>query len=67
MKWYPLILKVEKGVELKSGASNVFLFILGLGMPHLKRDKKLVGLRKIECSSIKSTSKRDTLVLHEHV
>jgi hypothetical protein len=33
----------------------------------IKRDANLVGLRKIECSSIKTKLKRDTLALHEHV
>jgi hypothetical protein len=52
MKWYPSILEVVKVNELKmisKGFNFVFEFRIHCT---IKRDASLVGLRKIECSSI---------------
>ena len=57
MKWYPLILEVVKADELKA-LSKGFIFVFEFRIHHtIKRDANLVGLRKIECSSIKIKSK----------
>ena len=60
MKWDPSILKVVKADELKT-LSKGFIFIFEFRIRHtIKRDANLVGLTKIECSSIKKI-KRETL------
>ena len=52
MKWYPSILEVEKTDGLKM-LSKGFNFDFEFRIRHtIKRDAKLFGLRKIECSSI---------------
>ena len=57
MKWYPLILEVEKADELKA-LFKVFIFLFEFRFRrNIKRDASLSGLRKIECSSIKIKSK----------
>ena len=57
MKWYPLILEVVKADELKA-LSKGFIFCFEFRIRRtIKRDANLVGLRKIECSSIKIKSK----------
>ena len=57
MKWYPSILKVVKADELKT-LSKGFIFVFEFRIYRtIKRDANLVGLRKIECSSIKIKSK----------
>jgi len=57
MKWYPSILEVEKADELKM-LSKGFNFVFEFRIRRtIKRDANLVGLRKIECSSIKIKSK----------
>ena len=61
MKWYPSILEVEKEDELKT-LSKGFIFVFEFRICHtIKRDANLVGLRKIERSSIKIKIKRETL------
>ena len=52
MKWYPSILEVEKmdGLKMLSKGFN-FDFEFRIRRT-IKRDAKLFGLRKIECSSI---------------
>jgi len=53
IKWYPSILEVVKADELKA-LSKGFIFCFEFMIHHtIKRDANLVGLRKIECSSIK--------------
>ena len=53
MKWYPSILEVEKTDELKT-LSKGFNFVFEFRIRRtIKRDANLVGLKKIECSSIK--------------
>ena len=60
MKWYPSILEVVKADELKT-LSKGFIFIFEFRIRRtINRDANLVGLRKIECSSIKKI-KRETL------
>ena len=67
MKWYLSILKVVKTDKLKVlSKDSIFCFEFRIHCT-IKRDANLVGLRKIECSSIKKNQKRDTLALHEHV
>ena len=57
MKLYSLILKVVKADELKA-LSKGFIFVFEFRIRStIKRDANLVGLRKIECSSIKIKSK----------
>ena len=57
MKWYPSILEVVKANELKA-LSKDFIFVFEFRIRRtIKRDANLVGLRKIECSSIKIKSK----------
>ena len=57
MKWYPSILEVVKADELKA-LSKGFIFVFEFRIHRtIKRDVNLVGLRKIECSSIKIKSK----------
>ena len=57
MKSYPSILKVVKADELKT-ISNGFNFVFEFRIRRtIKRDASLVGLRKIECSSIIIKSK----------
>ena len=57
MKWYPSILEVVKADELKT-ISKGFNFVFEFRIHRtIKRDASLVGLRKIECSSIKIKSK----------
>ena len=57
MKWYASILKVEKTDELKM-LSKGFNFGFEFRIRRtIKRDAKLFGLRKIECSSIIIKSK----------
>ena len=57
MKWYPSILEVVKMDELKA-LSKGFIFVFKFRICRtIKRDANLVGLRKIECSSIKIKSK----------
>ena len=52
MKWYPSILEVVKADELKT-ISKGFNFDFEFRIRRtIKRDAKLFGLRKIECSSI---------------
>ena len=52
MKWYPSILEVVKADELKT-ISKGFNFVFESRIRRtIKRDASLVGLRKIECSSI---------------
>ena len=52
MKWYPSILEVVKVDELKA-LSKGFIFVFEFRIRRtIKRDAKLFGLRKIECSSI---------------
>ena len=52
MKWYPSILEVEKADELKTHSKG-FNFVFEFRIHRtIKRDAKLFGLRKIECSSI---------------
>ena len=52
MKWYPSILEVVKADELKT-ISKGFNFVFEFRIHRtIKRDASLVGLRKIECSSI---------------
>ena len=52
MKWYPLILEVVKADELKA-LSKGFIFCFEFRIRRtIKRDANLVGLKKIECSSI---------------
>ena len=56
MKWYPSILEVVKVDELKA-LSKDFIFCFEFRIRRtIKRDANLVGLRKIECSSIKIKS-----------
>ena len=53
MKWYLSIFEVVKVDELKA-LSKGFIFVFEFRIRHtIKRDANLVGLRKIECSSIK--------------
>ena len=53
MKWYPSILEVIKADGLKV-LSKGFIFVFEFRIRRaIKRDANLVGLRKIECSSIK--------------
>ena len=57
MKWYPSILEVVKADELKT-LSKGFIFVFEFRIRRtIKRDANLVGLRKIECSSVKIKSK----------
>ena len=57
MKWYPSILEVVKADELKTLFKG-FIFVFKFRIRRtIKRDANLVGLRKIECSSIKIKSK----------
>ena len=57
MKWYPSIFEVVKVDELKA-LSKGFIFVFEFRIRcTIKRDANLVGLRKIECSSIKIKSK----------
>ena len=57
MKWYPSILEIIKAVELKT-ISKGFNFVFEFRIRRtIKRDTSLVGLRKIECSSIQIKSK----------
>ena len=57
MKWYPSIIEVVKADELKM-LSKEFIFVFEFRIRRtIKRDANLVGLRKIECSSIKIKSK----------
>ena len=58
MKWYPSIcFEVVKVDELKA-LSKAFIFAFEFRIRRtIKRDANLVGLRKIECSSIKIKSK----------
>ena len=57
MKWYPSIFEVVKVDELKA-LSKGFIFAFEFRIRRtIKRDANLVGLRKIECSSIKIKSK----------
>ena len=57
MKWYPTILEIVKADELKT-ISKGFNFVFEFRIHRtIKRDANLVGLRKIECSSIKIKSK----------
>jgi len=56
MKLYPSILKVVKGVELKADLQFTFYDFEFRIRRTIKRDANLVGLRKIECSSIKIIS-----------
>ena len=57
MNWYPSILEVVKVNELKA-LSKGFIFCFEFRIYcTIKRDANLVGLRKIECSSIKIKSK----------
>ena len=57
MKWYLSILEVVKADELKVHSKG-FIFCFEFRIRRtIKRDAKLVGLRKIECSSIKIKSK----------
>ena len=57
MKWYPSILEVVKANELKA-LSKDFIFVFEFRIRRtIKRDANLVGLRKIECSSIEIKSK----------
>ena len=52
MKWYPSILEVVRAEELKM-ISKGFNFDFEFRIRRtIKRDANLVGLRKIECSSI---------------
>ena len=66
MKWYPSILEVVMVDKLKT-LSKGFIFVFEFRIRRtIEMEANLVGLRKIECSSIKN-QKRDTLALHEHV
>ena len=57
IKLYPLIFEVVKVDELKA-LSKGFIFAFEFRIRRtIKRDANLVGLRKIECSSIKIKSK----------
>ena len=57
MKWHPSILEVVKADELKT-ISKGFNFVFEFRIRRtIKRDANLVGLRKIECSSIIIKSK----------
>ena len=57
MKWYPSILEVVIADELKM-LSKGFIFVFEFKIHRtIKRDAYLVGLRKMECSSIKIKSK----------
>jgi len=57
MKWYPPILEVVKADELKA-LSKGFIFVFKFRIRlTIMSDANLVGLRKIECSSIKIKSK----------
>ena len=57
MKWYLSILEVVRAEELKT-ISKGFNFDFEFRIRRtIKRDANLVGLRKIECSSIKIKSK----------
>ena len=57
MKWYLSILEVVKADELKTLFKN-FNFVFEFRIHRtIKRDANLVGLRKIECSSINIKSK----------
>ena len=57
MKWYPSILEVVKADELKTLFKG-FIFVFEFRIRRtIKKDANLVGLRKIEVSSIKIKSK----------
>ena len=57
MKLYPSNLEVVKADELKT-LSKGFIFVFEFRIYHtIKRYANLVGLRKIECASIKIKSK----------
>ena len=57
MKWYPSILEVVKADELKALFKG-FIFVFEFRIHRtIKRDANLVGLKKIECLSIKLKSK----------